>query len=216
MKFWAVNGADVTRQLGPRQPRAGSVGGHQQQRLPHRGQPHRGQRRRRALLRDQLQRRHPEQHDPAATPGSRAAARSEGRHLPRRDDLPVRVRWRTPRAGPHRQDRDLPERAREQLGRDHRVGERRPVLQQPGQHLHRRLHAARRADQHLTVLAPAIAGEPLYADCRWKTQRVDIHDNTFAFDPVPSRAAAQRSTAGTWRCWPTTAPTRTGPRTRAT
>lgn len=28
---------------------------------------------------------------------------------------------------------------------------------------------------------PAIAAEPLYSDCRWKTQRVDIHDNTFTF-----------------------------------
>ncbi|MGV9558859.1 right-handed parallel beta-helix repeat-containing protein [Streptomyces sp. NPDC003401] len=29
---------------------------------------------------------------------------------------------------------------------------------------------------------PAIAGPPLYADCRWKTQRVDIHDNRFVLD----------------------------------
>ncbi|MFE1288361.1 right-handed parallel beta-helix repeat-containing protein [Streptomyces sp. NPDC058751] len=29
---------------------------------------------------------------------------------------------------------------------------------------------------------PAIAAEPLYADCRWKTQRVDIHDNRFVLD----------------------------------
>lgn len=29
---------------------------------------------------------------------------------------------------------------------------------------------------------PAIAAEPLYSDCRWKTQRVDIHDNTFTFN----------------------------------
>lgn len=30
---------------------------------------------------------------------------------------------------------------------------------------------------------PAIASEPLYSDCRWKTQNVDIHDNTFELDP---------------------------------
>ncbi|MFJ6569750.1 right-handed parallel beta-helix repeat-containing protein [Streptomyces sp. NPDC091292] len=30
---------------------------------------------------------------------------------------------------------------------------------------------------------PAIAGAPLHADCRWKTQRVDIHDNRFTLDP---------------------------------
>ncbi|WP_198958127.1 MULTISPECIES: right-handed parallel beta-helix repeat-containing protein [Amycolatopsis] len=35
-----------------------------------------------------------------------------------------------------------------------------------------------------TCAQPAIAGEPLYSDCRWKTQRVDIHGNRFAFDPV--------------------------------
>ncbi|WP_327575977.1 MULTISPECIES: right-handed parallel beta-helix repeat-containing protein [unclassified Streptomyces] len=29
---------------------------------------------------------------------------------------------------------------------------------------------------------PAIAQAPLYADCRWKTQRVDIHDNRFVLD----------------------------------
>ncbi|MFF7651649.1 right-handed parallel beta-helix repeat-containing protein [Streptomyces sp. NPDC007983] len=29
---------------------------------------------------------------------------------------------------------------------------------------------------------PAIATAPLFADCRWKTQRVDIHDNRFVLD----------------------------------
>jgi len=29
---------------------------------------------------------------------------------------------------------------------------------------------------------PAIAKAPLYDDCRWKTQRVDIHDNRFTLD----------------------------------
>ncbi|MEU7581713.1 right-handed parallel beta-helix repeat-containing protein [Streptomyces sp. NPDC041068] len=29
---------------------------------------------------------------------------------------------------------------------------------------------------------PKIATAPLYADCRWKTQRVDIHDNRFVLD----------------------------------
>lgn len=31
--------------------------------------------------------------------------------------------------------------------------------------------------------APAIAGEPLYTNCRWWTKNVDINHNTFAFDP---------------------------------
>jgi hypothetical protein len=30
--------------------------------------------------------------------------------------------------------------------------------------------------------SPAITRAPLYADCRWKTQRVDIHDNRFVLD----------------------------------
>jgi Right handed beta helix region len=30
---------------------------------------------------------------------------------------------------------------------------------------------------------PAIASEPLLGDCRWKTQRVAIHDNRFSVDP---------------------------------
>jgi len=30
---------------------------------------------------------------------------------------------------------------------------------------------------------PGIAKKPLYDDCRWKTQNVDIHDNTFSIDP---------------------------------
>ena len=31
---------------------------------------------------------------------------------------------------------------------------------------------------------PAIGTEPLYSDCRWKTQRVDIHGNRFSLDPA--------------------------------
>ncbi len=31
---------------------------------------------------------------------------------------------------------------------------------------------------------PAIAKAPLYSDCRWKTQRVEIHDNRFVLDPA--------------------------------
>ncbi|MFC5996703.1 right-handed parallel beta-helix repeat-containing protein [Pseudonocardia hispaniensis] len=31
---------------------------------------------------------------------------------------------------------------------------------------------------------PGIATQPLYSDCRWRTQRVEIHDNTFGFDPA--------------------------------
>jgi hypothetical protein len=37
----------------------------------------------------------------------------------------------------------------------------------------------RLVDDPATCVQPAIADPPLYDDCRWKTQRVDIHDNTF-------------------------------------
>ncbi|MET8540979.1 right-handed parallel beta-helix repeat-containing protein, partial [Kitasatospora sp. NPDC004799] len=37
---------------------------------------------------------------------------------------------------------------------------------------------------------PAIDTAPLYADCRWKTQRVDIHDNRFLLDPSVVKCAA--------------------------
>ena len=30
--------------------------------------------------------------------------------------------------------------------------------------------------------APGIGGEPLYTDCRWRTQHVTVHDNDFSFD----------------------------------
>lgn len=35
---------------------------------------------------------------------------------------------------------------------------------------------------HGSCAQPAIAAAPLYADCRWKTQRVDIHGNRFVLD----------------------------------
>lgn len=55
---------------------------------------------------------------------------------------------------------------------------------------------------------PAIASPPLYDDCRWKTQRVDIHHNIFRFDPetvgcAPGFAArmAVLSNYGTFPEW---------------
>ncbi|MFI2619652.1 right-handed parallel beta-helix repeat-containing protein [Streptomyces sp. NPDC018584] len=38
---------------------------------------------------------------------------------------------------------------------------------------------------------PAIATAPLYGDCRWKTQRVDIHDNRFVLDKSVVDCAAK-------------------------
>jgi hypothetical protein len=40
---------------------------------------------------------------------------------------------------------------------------------------------------------PGIATKPLYDDCRWKTQRVDVHDNQFTF--VPTSAGCGISTS---------------------
>lgn len=54
---------------------------------------------------------------------------------------------------------------------------------------------------------PAIASAPLYADCRWKTQRVDIHSNRFVLDTsvVPCTAPCDRmavlSNYGTYPNW---------------
>ncbi|MFF1379340.1 right-handed parallel beta-helix repeat-containing protein [Streptomyces sp. NPDC058308] len=38
---------------------------------------------------------------------------------------------------------------------------------------------------------PKIADEPLYSDCRWKTQRVDIHDNRFVLDKAVVECAVK-------------------------
>jgi parallel beta-helix repeat protein len=35
-----------------------------------------------------------------------------------------------------------------------------------------------------TCAQPSITSAPLIGDCRWKTQNVDIHDNSFSFDPA--------------------------------
>ncbi|SDJ43035.1 right-handed parallel beta-helix repeat-containing protein [Streptomyces indicus] len=38
---------------------------------------------------------------------------------------------------------------------------------------------------------PAISKDPLYADCRWKTQRVVVHDNLFSLNPSVVKCKAQ-------------------------
>jgi hypothetical protein len=55
---------------------------------------------------------------------------------------------------------------------------------------------------------PGIKRPPLYDDCRWKTQRVEIHDNRFAFDPATLPGCrsfcgrmAVLSNFGTWPPW---------------
>jgi hypothetical protein len=55
---------------------------------------------------------------------------------------------------------------------------------------------------------PAIATDPLHSDCRWKTQRIDVHDNTFTNTPAvvgcaPGFAArmAILSNYGTYPDW---------------
>ncbi|WP_333736594.1 right-handed parallel beta-helix repeat-containing protein [Streptomyces sp. IBSBF 2806] len=54
---------------------------------------------------------------------------------------------------------------------------------------------------------PAIAGAPLYSDCRWKTQRVDVHDNRFVLDKSVMRCTvmcdrmAVLSNYGTYPDW---------------
>ena len=54
---------------------------------------------------------------------------------------------------------------------------------------------------------PAISADPLYGDCRWKTQRLDIHHNQFKLDPgvVKCRALCARmailANFGTYPDW---------------
>ncbi|MFB9687401.1 right-handed parallel beta-helix repeat-containing protein [Amycolatopsis plumensis] len=58
--------------------------------------------------------------------------------------------------------------------------------------------------------APGIASPPLYDDCRWKTQLVEVHDNTFRFDPV--RAGCTNGSCGkmallsNWGTYPSWSP----------
>ncbi|GAB3962594.1 hypothetical protein GCM10029978_018400 [Actinoallomurus acanthiterrae] len=60
--------------------------------------------------------------------------------------------------------------------------------------------------------APAIAGEPLYTDCRWWTKNVDVHDNTFAFDPnavnggCPTRYCGHMALLASWGTYPSWSP----------
>ncbi|HEU5469747.1 MAG TPA: right-handed parallel beta-helix repeat-containing protein [Actinophytocola sp.] len=62
-------------------------------------------------------------------------------------------------------------------------------------------------DQTARCAAPEIADPPLYADCRWRTQRVDIHHNLFAVDPsaigceVMCARMAVLSNVGTFPDW---------------
>jgi nitrous oxidase accessory protein NosD len=45
-------------------------------------------------------------------------------------------------------------------------------------------HCTRLVPETTRCVQPAIAQQPLRDDCRWKTQRVDIHHNRFTFDPA--------------------------------
>jgi hypothetical protein len=54
---------------------------------------------------------------------------------------------------------------------------------------------------------PGISTDPLYSDCRWKTQNVDIHDNRFSLDPnvvgcqMTCGRMGQLSNYGTYPDW---------------
>jgi hypothetical protein len=45
-------------------------------------------------------------------------------------------------------------------------------------------HCTKRLSSTGRCAQPGIATAPLYDDCRWKTQRVDVHGNRFLFDPA--------------------------------
>jgi Right handed beta helix region len=60
--------------------------------------------------------------------------------------------------------------------------------------------------------APAINSEPLYTDCRWWTKNVDIHHNTFAFDPAevnggcPTQYCGHMGLLSNWGTFPAWSP----------
>jgi hypothetical protein len=56
---------------------------------------------------------------------------------------------------------------------------------------------------------PGIASEPLLSDCRWKTQRVDIHDNHFTVDPAVfgcEQGCARMAVLSNWGTYPEWSP----------
>jgi hypothetical protein len=56
---------------------------------------------------------------------------------------------------------------------------------------------------------PGIAEEPLLSDCRWKTQRVDVHDNRFTVDPSTigcTRWCARMAVLSNWGTYPDWSP----------
>jgi len=68
-------------------------------------------------------------------------------------------------------------------------------------------HCTRLVTDTATCSAPDIAEAPLYQDCRWRTQRVDIHHNRFALNPgvvgceVLCGRMAVLSNVGTYPDW---------------
>ncbi|MBE1592150.1 right-handed parallel beta-helix repeat-containing protein [Nonomuraea angiospora] len=60
--------------------------------------------------------------------------------------------------------------------------------------------------------APAIASEPLYTNCRWWTKNVDVHHNTFAFDPsavnggCPTQYCGHMALLSNWGTYPDWSP----------
>jgi hypothetical protein len=56
---------------------------------------------------------------------------------------------------------------------------------------------------------PAITEPPLYDDCRWKTQHVDIHDNRFTFDPETlgcEKGCGRMAVLSNWGTYPEWSP----------
>lgn len=59
---------------------------------------------------------------------------------------------------------------------------------------------------------PGIANAPLYDDCRWKTQRLDVHHNEFRFDPsqvdggCPTAFCGRQALFANWGSYPSWSP----------
>jgi Right handed beta helix region len=60
-----------------------------------------------------------------------------------------------------------------------------------------------------SCVQPGIATEPLRGDCRWKTQHVSIHDNTFTLDPATigcEKNCGRMSVLSNWGTYPEWSP----------
>ncbi len=69
-------------------------------------------------------------------------------------------------------------------------------------------HCTRLVSDERACRPPAIESAPLIDDCRWKTQRVSIHHNTFTFERMAgcTDTCGRMAVLSNWGTWPTWSP----------